>query len=113
MAELVEIELSTNRFESEILTEAIIAEGHEVELVHDESSGGVGIPTTPSRLLVRSSDANEIRSIVNRSFALDTAEASAPRASKISNKARIVAWLLLMAMVGIPVLLSLTGWIAS
>lgn len=113
MAELVEIALSTNRFESEILTEAIIAEGHEVELVHDESSGGVGIPTTPSRLLVRSSDADEIRSIVNRSFALDAAESSASRGSKISTKARIVGWMLFMAMIGFPLLISLVSWITS
>ncbi len=104
MAQLVEIMLSTNRFESEVLAEAVLAEGHRAELVHDESSGGVGTQAIPSRLLVHASDAEEVRAIVNRSFALDAEAPDELRPSRISNKARLIGLLLLIVMVGVIVL---------
>ena len=110
MAELQEILLSSDRFQSEVISEAVIAEGYQVEVVHDESSGGVGAPAHQSRLLVHKADVDAVREIVNRSYALDSESvhySGAPLAS--STRTRLIGLVLLFVLVGVPCVLWIAG----
>ena len=67
MSDITEILLSNDRFESEILTEAVKAEGFDVSVVHDEYGAGTG-GATPSKLFVHTADVDAVREIIARSF---------------------------------------------
>ena len=68
MSELVEISLTTDRFESEILAEAVKAEGYNVQVLHDDELGtGSGSLARPSYLLAHAADVDAIRRVLARS----------------------------------------------
>lgn len=68
MADIVQIMLTNDRFESEILAEAVKAEGYIVELVHRDDGGTVsGAIGYPSHLLARAADVDAIRALLSRS----------------------------------------------
>jgi len=110
MAKLVEIMLSSDRFESEILTESVLAEGHDVEVVHDESSSGVGTPAHQSRLLVHATDADDVRAILNRSFPLNDTPASTMNHYQSPLKNRLIGIMLLVVMFMLIPLSMLLNW---
>lgn len=67
MSDITEILLSGDRFENEILAEAIKAEGFDVSLGPDQSLGTFGL-SRPSTLFVQTSDVDAVREIIARSF---------------------------------------------
>ena len=69
MSDLVQIALTNDRFESDILAQAVRAEGYTVQLVHrDELGSGTTSITRPSYLLAHDADAEAIREILARSI---------------------------------------------
>ena len=110
VAELQEILLSSDRFQSEVISEAVKAGGYQVEIVHDESSGGVGTPPQQSRLLVHQQDADAVREIVNRSYALDAPSMHGSHAPLTSSpRTRFIGLVLLFVLVGVPCVLWIAG----
>lgn len=67
MVDAVEILMTSDRFECEILASAVRSEGFAVKLLHDEGAAAAGGPGFPSRLVVRSEDEDAVRKILQRS----------------------------------------------
>ena len=67
MRDVVQITLTNDRFESEILAESVRAEGYSVELVHNDEGTLIGSIGRPSHLLVPAADAEAIREVLARS----------------------------------------------
>ena len=67
MSDIVTIDLTTDLFESQILTEAIRAEGFEVELLNATGEETPAMLPEPCRLLVRAEDVEGVRAILARS----------------------------------------------
>ena len=65
--EVVEITLTKDMFECQILFEAVKAEGYEVHLLTDVGDTGMALPASASRLAVRSVDLDAVREILGRS----------------------------------------------
>ena len=69
MSDFVQIALTNDRFESDILAQAVRAEGYTVQLVHhDELGTGTTSITRPSYLLAHAVDVEAIRKILARSI---------------------------------------------
>jgi len=67
MVDVVEIMLTDDRFEAEIITEAVRSKGFKVELIQEDSGTAIGMPGHPSRLLVLAADADQVRAIIEGS----------------------------------------------
>lgn len=64
---IVEIYLTRQHFESSIITEAILAEGIQVELVSDNEEPPGLQPSFPYKLLVHAHDVEVVKTIIGRS----------------------------------------------
>jgi len=68
---LIEITLTKDMFECQVLTEAVRAEGYTVELLTDIGDTGVILPAFPSRILVHESDIDAVKTILERTHPFD------------------------------------------
>jgi hypothetical protein len=68
---LIEITLTKDIFECQVLAEAVRAEGYTVELLTDVGDTGVILPSYPSRILVHESNIDAVKTILERSHAFD------------------------------------------
>ncbi len=100
MANVTEILLSSDRFTSEVLAESVRAEGYRVELVHDDSSSGIGMPGLQSRLMVTEHDAPAVREVLSRSYSFGEHDGPPLDRSKRKRKVRILfaVWGLIFAL---------------
>jgi hypothetical protein len=64
---LIEITLTKDMFECQVLAEAVRAEGYIIELITDAGETGTTPPTSASRLLVHESDIDAVKTILERS----------------------------------------------
>jgi hypothetical protein len=69
MSEIVDITLTRDLFECEIIAEAVRAEGYEVHLISDVGEN-TSTPVHASRLRVHATDLDAIREIIERSHPL-------------------------------------------
>ncbi|MEM7142745.1 MAG: hypothetical protein AAF548_17110 [Actinomycetota bacterium] len=69
--ELVEIELSRDLFESQMIAETVVAAGYDVRLLAMSADGLAPRSARPHRLLVRSGDLDAVRAVVAPTFPLD------------------------------------------
>jgi hypothetical protein len=64
---LIEITLTKDMFECQVLAEAVRAEGYIIELITDAGETGATLPTSASRLLIHESDVDAVKAILERS----------------------------------------------
>jgi len=67
MGDIVDIQLGQDLFEARVITEAVLAEGFDVEL-REMNTEGIGLSDTRHILMVRADDFDEVVRIVSRSF---------------------------------------------